>query len=55
MYSLVDLLGEERVRELVEGGPYEGETCLVVKRARHNVSIEMLLMELTSYRTEPAP
>ncbi|CAI6338973.1 unnamed protein product [Periconia digitata] len=55
VYSLVDLLGEERARELVEGGPYEGETCLVVKRARHNVSIEMLLMELASYHAKPGP
>ncbi|PVI03310.1 hypothetical protein DM02DRAFT_612385 [Periconia macrospinosa] len=53
VYSLVDLLGEEGVKELVAGTVYEGEKCLVVKRARHNVPVEMLLMGLTGYLAEP--
>lgn len=51
MYSLLDLLGEEKARELVGGekSQYKTETCVVVKRARHNVPVEVLLMQLQAY------
>ncbi|KAF2641496.1 hypothetical protein P280DRAFT_542799 [Massarina eburnea CBS 473.64] len=55
VYSLVDLLGEEKTKELVEGSMYEGESCLVVRSGRHNVKIEMLLMELQCYTADHEP
>lgn len=55
VYSLHDLLGEDKTRELVQGSQYKGETCVVMKRGRHNVPVELLLMQLQSYLAEPGP
>jgi hypothetical protein len=55
VYSLLDLLGEEKLKELVEGSEYEGARCLVLKRGRQNVPLEMLLMQLQAYLAEPGP
>jgi hypothetical protein len=55
VYSLTDLLGEEKAQELIEGSKYAGETCVVIKRARHNVPVEILLMQLQAYITQPGP
>lgn len=55
VYSLADMMGEESVKELVQGSPYEGEKCLVMRTARHNVPVEMLLMRLASYLAQPGP
>ncbi|KAJ4348117.1 uncharacterized protein N0V89_009489 [Didymosphaeria variabile] len=55
LYSLTDMLGEERARHLVAGTEYEGDRCWVMKRARHNVPAELLLMQLQSYLAEPGP
>ena len=55
LYSLTDLLGEEQARQLTDGSKYEGERCVVVKRARHNVPVEILLMRLQAYITQPLP
>lgn len=55
LYSLTDMLGEERAKELVAGKGHEGERCWAVKRGRQNVPAEMLLMQLQSYIAEPGP
>jgi hypothetical protein len=55
VYSLVDLLGEEKAQELVKGSKYADERCVVMKRARHNVSVEILLMQLQAYIARPGP
>jgi hypothetical protein len=55
LYSLTDLLGEDKARVLVEGSKYAGEQCVAVKRARHNVPIEILLMRLQAYIARPGP
>lgn len=55
LYSLTDMLGEERARDLVAGTEYEGDRCWVMKRARHNVPVELLLMQLQGYLAEPGP
>jgi hypothetical protein len=55
VYSLLDLLGEDKMRELVQGSEYEGARCLVLKRGKQNVPLEMLLMQLQAYLAEPGP
>ena len=55
VYSLTDLLGEESVKDLALGSKFDGERCLVVKRGRHNVPVELLLMQLQSYLAKPGP
>lgn len=55
LYSLTDLLGEEKARQLIEGSKYAGERCVVLKSARHNVPVEILLMRLQAYITECGP
>jgi hypothetical protein len=55
VYSLTDLLGEEKAQELIEGSKYAGERSVVVKRARHNVPVEILLMQLQAYMAQPGP
>jgi hypothetical protein len=55
LYSLTDLLGEDKARQLVEGSQYAGEKCVVLKRARHNVPVELLLMRLQAYIVRPGP
>lgn len=53
VYSLVDLLGEEKASGLIKGSKYEDEKCVVVKKARHNVPVEILLMQLQAYIAQP--
>lgn len=55
VYSLYDLLGEEHLQDVIQGSKYEGERCLVLKSGRHNVPVEMLLMQLQAYLAEPGP
>lgn len=57
VYSLVDLLGEEKAQQLISGpnSKYAEHKCVVVKRARHNVPVETLLMQLQTYVAHPAP
>ena len=57
LYSLTDLLGPEKARELISGGrsKYTDYGCVVIKRARHNVPVELLLMQLQSYIAKPGP
>lgn len=55
VYSLYDLLGEEKARELIDGSRFEAERCLVMKTGRHSVPVEMLLMQLQMYLAEPTP
>jgi hypothetical protein len=55
VYSLPDMLGEERTRELVRESKHPGERCLVMKRGRHNVPVEILLMRMQAYVAEPGP
>jgi hypothetical protein len=55
LYSLTDLLGEEKARQLIEGSKYEEERCVVVKRGQHNVPVEILLMRLQAYIARPGP
>ncbi|CAO2656158.1 Nn.00g049610.m01.CDS01 [Neocucurbitaria sp. VM-36] len=53
VYSLVDLLGAENASKLINESKYGGETCVVLKGARHNVSVEILLMQLQAYIAQP--
>lgn len=53
VYSLTDLLGEDKARQLIEGSKYVDQNCVVMKRARHNVGVEMLLMQLQAYIARP--
>jgi len=55
VFSLLDMLGEQNLKALVEGSQYEGARCLVLKRGRQNVDMEMLLMQLQAYLAEPGP
>jgi hypothetical protein len=55
VYSLTDLLGEDKAQELIQGSAYAEEKCVVVKRARHNVPMEILLMRLQAYLARPGP
>ncbi|KAF2033271.1 hypothetical protein EK21DRAFT_59035 [Setomelanomma holmii] len=49
IYSLTDLLGEERARDLIGNSKYGGDKCVVTKEARHNVPVELLLLRLQAY------
>ncbi|KAL1800713.1 hypothetical protein ACET3X_001055 [Alternaria dauci] len=55
VYSLTDLLGEDKAQELIQGSQYADERCVVIKAARHNVPVEMLLMQLQAYIAQPGP
>lgn len=57
VYSLTDLLGPEMARELTNGpkSKYADQRCVVMKRARHNASVELLLMQLQAYIAKPGP
>ncbi|CAG5144629.1 uncharacterized protein ALTATR162_LOCUS1578 [Alternaria atra] len=55
VYSLTDLLGEDKAQELIKGSQYVDERCVVMKAARHNVPVEILLMQLQAYIAQPGP
>jgi hypothetical protein len=55
LYSLTDMLGEEKARQLIEGSQYAGAKCVVLKSVRHNVPIEILLMRLQAYIARCGP
>jgi hypothetical protein len=56
VYSLYDLLGEEKLQELLKGSLYEKERCLVVRRARNKVMpVTLLLAQLQSYLANTGP
>jgi hypothetical protein len=55
VYSLTDLLGEEQTKKLVKDSKYSGGECWVLRRGRHNVPVELLLMQLQSYLAVPGP
>lgn len=55
VYSLTDLLGEDSMRELVRGSKFDGERCVVLRRGRHNVPVELGLMQLQAYLVTPGP
>lgn len=57
VYSLTDILGPEMAKELIEGpkSKYADQRCVVIKRARHNVPVELLLMQLQAYIAKPGP
>ena len=55
VYSLTDLLGQEMASKLIGGSQYDGGNCVVLKRARHNVPVEILLMQLQAYIAQPGP
>lgn len=55
VYSLMDLLTPEIMQDLIQGSKYEVESCLVVKQARHNVPIELLLLRLQAYIAQSGP
>jgi hypothetical protein len=55
VYSLEDLLGEEKMKELVEESRFEGGGCVVLRRGRHNVPVEMMLMQLQAYLATTGP
>ncbi|KAH7085272.1 hypothetical protein BKA63DRAFT_13966 [Paraphoma chrysanthemicola] len=49
LYSLTDLLGEEKAREFLAGSKYRDEKCVIIKDARHNMQVQLLLMRLQAY------
>lgn len=57
LYSLTDLLGEEKAAKLLELGQGNEVTdkarCWVLKAGRQNVQSELLLMQLQTYLAEP--
>ncbi|KAF2007958.1 hypothetical protein P154DRAFT_453300 [Amniculicola lignicola CBS 123094] len=55
VYSLTDLLGEEMARGVVQGTEHEDKGCVVVRRGRHNVPMEMELLRLQGYLARPGP
>jgi hypothetical protein len=55
VYSLTDLLGKDKAQELIKGSQYASERCVVMKAARHNVPVEILLMQLQAYIAQPGP
>jgi hypothetical protein len=55
VYSLTDLLGDDTARQLIEGSKYKGHEYVVMKSARHNVPVEILLMQLQAYIARPEP
>jgi hypothetical protein len=55
VYSLFDLLGEDTVQQLIHGSEYEGEKYVVMPSAKHNVPVEILLMQLQAYLARPGP
>jgi hypothetical protein len=55
VYSLTDLLGNDKAQQLISARKYDGERCVVVKRARQNVSVELALMQLQAYIARPGP
>jgi len=55
VYSLQDLLGEEMVGELMKGSKWEMEKCVIVKRGRHNVPLETMLMQSQAYVATAGP
>jgi len=55
VYSLVDLLGEDKANALIAGSKYADEDCVVIKRVRHNVPVEILLIQLQAYLAKPGP
>lgn len=57
VYSLTDLLGEEKARELIKGSQsqYHDATCVVMKRARAKVGVDMLLLHIQAYIAQCGP
>lgn len=55
VYSLFDLLGEEKLGELLKGTRYEGVGCVAVKREKLNMSFEVLLAQMQTYLVVPGP
>lgn len=55
LYSLADMLGEEKAQQLIKRSKYERERCVVMKNGRHNVPVELLLMRLQAYIAQPGP
>ncbi|KAF2827259.1 hypothetical protein CC86DRAFT_208780 [Ophiobolus disseminans] len=55
VYSLADLLGENRARQLITDSEYKGEKCVVMKTVRHNLIVQILLMRLQAYIAQPGP
>ncbi|KAF2728427.1 hypothetical protein EJ04DRAFT_477323 [Polyplosphaeria fusca] len=49
VYSLTDLLGEEMVKELMDGSHFASDRCVAMPGARHNVSVQVLLMRVQAY------
>lgn len=55
VYSLTDLLGEEKTQVLVKESKCAEAECVVLKRGRHNVPIEILLMQTQAYIAQSGP
>lgn len=55
LYSLHDMLGEEVATALIQDSEYSTASCVVLKTARHNVPVEILLMQLQAYSTRSGP
>lgn len=55
VYSLYDLLGEDGLGELLKGSNFENKRCVVIRRGRHNVPVELLFMQLQAFLAVPGP
>jgi hypothetical protein len=55
VYSLFDLLGDVTAQQLIEGSEYEGQKYVIIPSAKHNVPVEILLMQLQAYLARPKP
>ncbi|KAF2259954.1 hypothetical protein CC78DRAFT_536691 [Lojkania enalia] len=53
VYSLYDLLGEENLRQLIQDTRFEVARCVAMKRGRHNVPVELLLMQSQAFVAKP--
>ncbi|KAF2870938.1 hypothetical protein BDV95DRAFT_628861 [Massariosphaeria phaeospora] len=55
VYSLLDLLGEDKLQELLQDSSLEGATCVGIRPGRHNVPVETLLLQLQAFLAVPGP
>lgn len=55
VYSLYDLLGEGKFKELLQGTKFEEVGCVALKTEKLNLTIEVLLAQMQAYVAVPGP
>ncbi|ORY15851.1 hypothetical protein BCR34DRAFT_477391 [Clohesyomyces aquaticus] len=55
VYGLHDMLGPEKVKELLEGTRFEGEKCVVLKSGYQSLRLQVHLMQLQAYLASLGP